>query len=91
MPVTLMLLLRVDVRLLTVVPAANTIIDATSRDDHDATDAELDESLPAHQPVCITCGDAVPFDELRAHLAEHHPGAWAFDTEQVWACFEVAL
>jgi hypothetical protein len=39
--------------------------------------------------VCSVCEDVVPFDDLRAHLAGHNPGAWAFDTEEVWACFMV--
>jgi hypothetical protein len=37
--------------------------------------------------TCRTCGERIPDDDLRAHLAGHHPGAWAFDTAQVRDCF----
>ena len=40
--------------------------------------------------VCRTCGARVPVDDLRIHLATHHDGAWGFDTDQVWDCFEVS-
>lgn len=37
---------------------------------------------------CKTCGDVVQQTDRREHLASHHPGAWAFDYEQVVVCFE---
>jgi hypothetical protein len=58
----------------------------------------LDPLLEAHREethikqaglVCSICEETVPFDDLRAHLAAHNPGAWAFDIDEVWACFLV--
>jgi hypothetical protein len=37
--------------------------------------------------ICRTCGERIPDDDLRTHLADHHPGAWAFDMDQVRDCY----
>ena len=50
---------------------------------------ELLDSLPVGC-VCRTCGAHVPVDDLRIHLATHQDDAWAFDTDQIWDCFEVS-
>jgi hypothetical protein len=58
----------------------------------DLFDAALQElpDPPEERPrglTCRTCGERIPDDDLRAHLADHHPGAWAFDTAQVRDCY----
>jgi hypothetical protein len=47
---------------------------------------ELDTCM-ASALVCRTCGERIPDDDLRTHLAGHHPGAWAFDVDQVRDCY----
>ena len=32
---------------------------------------------------CNVCGDEVEGNNCRAHLAEHHSGAWALDLDDV--------
>jgi hypothetical protein len=58
----------------------------------DLFDAALQElsDPPEERPrglTCQTCGERIPDDDLRTHLAGHHPGAWAFDTAQVRNCY----
>jgi len=63
-------------------PGENELREICGEDTSDEADSNLTRGL-----VCRTCGAQISDDDLRAHLADHHPGAWALDLAQVRDCY----